>query len=112
MYVNQDILTIYVNVFVFVKMMMTRRMLQTNDKKIIRLDKMKSYAEAAQHKPNLLIYFFLSLSNNERLRVNFTKILRAAFTLPDPNSAKKDSQVKQLFALMGSAVIIPMRKTH
>ena len=61
MYVNQDILTIYVNVFVFVKMMMTRRMLRANDKKIIRLDKMKSYAEAAQHKPNLLIHFFLSL---------------------------------------------------
>ena len=29
--------------------------------------------------------------------VNFTNILRAAFTRKDPKSAKKDSQVKQLF---------------
>ena len=35
-------------------------------------------------------------------RVNFTNILQAAFTLADSKSAKKDSQVKQLFALLGS----------
>ena len=37
------------------------------------------------------------------LGVNFTDILRAAFTRADPKIAKKDSQLKQLFALLGSA---------
>ena len=35
----------------------------------------------------------------------FTNILRAAFTHADPKSAKKDSQLNQLFALFGSASI-------
>ena len=35
--------------------------------------------------------------------VNFTNILRAAFTHADPKSPKKDSQLKQLFVLLGSA---------
>ena len=35
--------------------------------------------------------------------VNFTNILRAAFTHADPKRPKKDSQFKQLFALLGSA---------
>ena len=43
-------------------------------------------------------------------RVNFTIILQAAFTPGDPKSAKKDSQVKQLFALWGSASIKAVRK--
>ena len=34
-------------------------------------------------------------------RVDFTNILRAAFTHTNPKSAKKDSQVKQPFALLG-----------
>ena len=34
--------------------------------------------------------------------VNFTNILRVAFTLGDPKSAKKDNQVMQPFALSGS----------
>ena len=33
--------------------------------------------------------------------VDFNNILCAAFTLADPNSPKKDCQVKQLFALLG-----------
>ena len=33
--------------------------------------------------------------------VNFTNILRAAFTRADPKSAKKDSQLKQLFCDFG-----------
>ena len=37
-----------------------------------------------------------------RPRVNFINILRGAFTRRDPKSTKKDSQVKQLFALLGS----------
>jgi len=37
--------------------------------------------------------------------VNFINILHAAFTQADPESAKKDSQVKQLFALSGSASV-------
>ena len=37
--------------------------------------------------------------------VNFTNILCAAFTHADPKSAKKTSQLKQLFALLGSAGI-------
>ena len=37
--------------------------------------------------------------------INFTIILQAAFTHADPKSAKKDSQVKQLFALLGSASV-------
>ena len=36
----------------------------------------------------------------ERSGVNFTNILHAAFMHPDPKSAKKDSQVKQLFDLL------------
>ena len=43
-------------------------------------------------------------------RVDFTKILRAAFTHTDPKSAKKDSQLKQLFALLGSAEVKAARK--
>ena len=42
--------------------------------------------------------------------VNFTNVLQAAFTCPDPKSAKKDSQVKQLFALLGSAHVKSARK--
>ena len=38
-------------------------------------------------------------------RVNFTNILQAAFTRTDPKSAKKDSQVTQLFVLLGSALV-------
>ena len=34
--------------------------------------------------------------------VNFTNILCAAFTSADPKSAKKDSQLKQLFAFLES----------
>ena len=40
--------------------------------------------------------------------VNFTDILRAAFTYENPKSAK--SQVKQLFVLLGSARIKASRK--
>ena len=39
---------------------------------------------------------------SKRAGVNFTNILRAAFAHTDLKSAKKDSQVKQLFALSGS----------
>ena len=42
--------------------------------------------------------------------VNFTNILQAAFTPADPKRAKKDSQVKQLFALLGSARVKAVRK--
>ena len=35
--------------------------------------------------------------------VNFTNNLLAAFIYKDPKSAKKDSQARQLFALLGSA---------
>ena len=37
--------------------------------------------------------------------VNFTNILLTAFTRTDPKSAKKDSQVKQLFVALGSACV-------
>ena len=37
-----------------------------------------------------------------RLGVNFTNILQATFMNTDPKSAIKDSQVKQLLALLGS----------
>ena len=40
-----------------------------------------------------------------RLGVNFTIILRAAFTHTDPKIAKKDSQLKKIFVLSGSADI-------
>ena len=36
-------------------------------------------------------------------RVNFTNILRTAFLCEDPKSAKKDSQLRQLLAISGSA---------
>ena len=42
--------------------------------------------------------------------VNFTIILRAPFTPTDPKSAKKDSQVKHLFALLGSVSVKVVRK--
>ena len=42
--------------------------------------------------------------------VNFINILRAAFTHKDPKIAKKDSQVKQLFVLLGSACVKALRK--
>ena len=42
--------------------------------------------------------------------VNFTIILQAAFMPADPKSAKKTSQVKQLFALLGSASVKVARK--
>ena len=41
--------------------------------------------------------------------VNFTNILRAAFTPEDPKSAK-NSQVKQVFALLGSVCVKAARK--
>ena len=43
-------------------------------------------------------------------RVNFTNILWAAFKLADPKSAKNESQLKQLFVLLGSARIKAARK--
>ena len=42
--------------------------------------------------------------------VNFTNILFAAYTRVDPNSGIKDSQVKQLFALLGSVCIKAVHK--
>ena len=42
--------------------------------------------------------------------VNFTIILRAAFTRKDPNTAKKGSPVKQLFALSGPGSVKAARK--
>ena len=43
-------------------------------------------------------------------KVNFTNILRAAFTHADPKIAKKDIQLKQLFLLSGSACVKAARK--
>ena len=37
--------------------------------------------------------------------VNFTNILRAAFTLADPKSAKRQVMLRSFFALLGSASI-------
>jgi len=37
--------------------------------------------------------------------VNFTNILQAAFTLPDPKSAKKTDSLTVFFALLGSVCI-------
>ena len=45
------------------------------------------------------------------LGVNFNNILGAAFTQADPKIAKKDSQVKQLFALLGSVCVKALRKS-
>ena len=42
--------------------------------------------------------------------INFTNILLAAFMRADPKSAKKDSQLKQLFALLQSVVIKAVHK--
>ena len=42
--------------------------------------------------------------------VDFTNILHAAFTSADSKSAKKDSQLKQLFAILGSAGVKAARK--
>ena len=43
--------------------------------------------------------------------VNFINILRAAFMPADPKSAKKDSQVNQLFALLGSVSVKAAHRT-
>ena len=43
--------------------------------------------------------------------VNFTKILRAAFTLADPKSAKKVLNLTVLFALLVSAGVKAAYKT-
>ena len=43
-------------------------------------------------------------------RVNFNKILRAAFTHADPKSAKKDSHLKKIFVLLKSAWVTAVRK--
>ena len=42
--------------------------------------------------------------------VNFTNILRAAFIHTDHKKCKKDSQVKQLLALFGSACVNAVHK--
>ena len=46
----------------------------------------------------------------KRDQAHLTNILRAAFTRADPKSAKKDSQLKQLFALWVSVIIKAARK--
>ena len=50
------------------------------------------------------------VSNDCRSEVNFINILRAAYMLAHPNSAKKDSQVNQCFLLLGSASVKAVRK--
>ena len=42
-----------------------------------------------------------AIQDIKKPRVNFTNVLRAAFALVDPKSAKKDSQNKQLFCAFG-----------
>jgi len=42
--------------------------------------------------------------------VNFTNVLRAAFTLKDPKSAKKTVKLSSFFALLGSALVKAARK--
>ncbi len=43
--------------------------------------------------------------------VNFINVLGAAFTRADPKSAKKDTQVVNFFALLGSVPVKAARKT-
>ena len=47
----------------------------------------------------------------ERLGVNFTNILRAAFALVDPKSAKKTVKLSSFFALLGSTSVKAARRT-
>ena len=49
-------------------------------------------------------FVFAGLTLLLRPRVNFTNYLRAVFTRADPKSTK-NSQVQQLFALSGSALV-------
>ncbi len=44
------------------------------------------------------------------LGVNFTNVLRAAFTLVDPKSVKKIDQLTVFFTLLGSACVKAVRR--
>jgi len=56
-----------------------------------------SYVGNSKH--HVLSHFFTPVPL-QIVNIDFTNILCAAFTGIDPKSAKKDSQVKQLFALL------------
>jgi len=47
---------------------------------------------------------------NQRVGVNFINVLRAAFTQPDPKSAKNTIKLSVFFALLGSACIKTAQK--
>ena len=53
---------------------------------------------------------FESKSVMERPGVNFTNVLRKSFTLWRSQKHQKDSQVKQLFSISGSALVKDARK--
>ena len=46
-----------------------------------------------------------------RSGVNFTNVLRAAFALVDPKSAKKTVKLSSFFALLGSTSVKAARRT-
>ncbi len=50
------------------------------------------------------------VKSNEPIDVNFTKLLRAAFTCTDPKSAKRYWQLNGIFTLLGSASIKVLTK--
>ena len=69
---------------------------------ILRLITVTFHVILCEMKISILIAQNMGVHAHQRAGVNFTNVLRAAFTRADPKSAKKQLNLTDIFALLGS----------